>query len=684
MRLKKKHFQFGVFRLYPTEQLLLREETPIPLAPKTFDTLLVLVKNSGHLVTRDELMTAVWPDSFVEETNLTVNISLLRKALGDLADGRPYIETVPRKGYRFNAQVQECDDSDDSSDEIHVGGQLRVVAMPPPPVARLEPSQAETRPLRRIPAVIPPAPTLPSQESSDRLLASIQHEPALASPLPSGFKRILFWVLAIAVIAGAAVFYRMKKTAGTSVTANKPRTLAILPFRNLKQDPSTDFLGFSLADAVISKMGYISAVTVRPSSAIEKYRNEQIDPQKVAAALNVDTLLTGSFLKDGDDLRITTQLIDAKPDKVIWQDTIDLKYEKLLSVQDRVAQQIIKGLELNLSPAEAEHLKPDQEISPSAYEYYLRGVDAYGLNDFPLAIKMLEKSAAMEPNYALTWAHLGRAYTTNASLQFGGLEQYRKAQAAYEKALTLNPSLIEPRIYMANLFTDTGRVEEAVPLLRTALETNPNNAEAHWELGYAYRFGGMLPESVAEGEQARALDPEVKMNSSALNSYFYQGDYDKFIQSLPANDSVYILFYRGFGEYYKKDFSEAAKYFDRAYGLDPSLLQAQVGKALSDSIAHDNNKGLELLRQTEHMISERGVSDAEGIYKVAQAYAALGDKASALRVLRNAIEGGFFPYPYFQTDPLLDPIRREVAIDDLMNQARQRHEQFQSRFFPAH
>jgi len=682
MRLKKKHFQFGVFRLYPTEQLLLREETSIPLAPKTFDTLLVLVKNSGHLVTRDELMTAVWPDSFVEETNLTVNISLLRKALGDLADGRPYIETVPRKGYRFNAEVQECDDSDDSSDEIQVGGQLKIVAMPPPPPASLEPSQAETRPLSRIPAVIPPALVSPSLESSDRLLAAIRQEPAPASARTSGFKRILYWVLAIAVIVTAAAIYRMKKT-GTSVAGSKPRALAILPFRNLKQDPSTDFLGFSLADAVISKMGYISAVTVRPSSAIEKYRNEQIDPQKVAAALNVDTLLTGSFLKDGDDLRITTQLIDAKPDKVIWQDTIDLKYEKLLSVQDRVAQQIIKGLELNLSPAEAEHLKPDQEISPSAYEYYLRGVDAYGLNDFPLAIKMLEKSAAMEPNYALTWAHLGRAYTTNASLQFGGLEQYRNAQAVYEKGLGLNPSLIEPRIYMANLFTDTGRVEEAVPLLRTALETNPNNAEAHWELGYAYRFGGMLPESIAEAEKARALDPEVKMNSSALNSYFYQGDYDKFIQSLPANDSVYILFYRGFGEYYKKDFSEAAKYFDRAYGLDPSLLQAQVGKALSDGIAHDDAKGLELLRQTEHMISERGVSDAEGIYKVAQAYAVLGDKASALRVLRNAIEGGFFSYPYFLSDPLLDPIRHESGFADLMNQARQRHEQFKNRFFPA-
>jgi DNA-binding winged helix-turn-helix (wHTH) protein/TolB-like protein len=677
MRLKKKHFQFGQFRLYPTEQLLLREETAIPLAPKTFDILLILVKNSGHLVTREDLMSAVWPDSFVEETNLTVNISLLRKALGDMADGRPYIETVPRKGYRFNAEVQDRDDSDDSSGEVQIVGQLRPAT--PLPLSYGEPAQADTRPLMRIPAILKPP-------VDDRPLANprISRHMSLEPPLhPRRFKAIFLSLLTIVLVAAGVVFYLLKKS-NDKLPSNKPRALAILPFRNLKQDPSTDFLGFSLADAVISKIGYISALTVRPSSSVEKYRNQQIDPQKVAAALNVDTLLTGSFLKDGDDLRITTQLIDAKPDRVIWQDTIDLKYEKLLSVQDRVAQQIIKGLELRLSPAEAEHLKPDQEINPSAYEYYLRGVDAYGLNDFPLAIKLLEQSAGMEPNYALTWAHLGRSYTTNASLQFGGLEQYRKAQAAYEKALALNPALIEPRIYMANLFTDTGRVEEAVPLLRAALETNPNNAEAHWELGYAYRFGGMLPESVAEGEEARSLDPEVKMNSSALNSYFYMGEYDKFIQSLPANDSVYILFYRGFGEYYKKDFIEAQTYFDRAFGLDPSLLQAQVGKALSEGIAHDDQKGLALLRQTERMIADRGVSDAEGIYKVAQAYAVLGDKASALRVLRQAIQGGFFPQPYFVNDPLLNSIRREPECDVLLDQARQRHEQFKNRFFSGH
>jgi serine/threonine protein kinase/TolB-like protein len=485
--------------------------------------------------------------------------------------------------------------------------------------------------------------------------------------------------LLLATIGILGYFYVREST--TPVVTTPARTLAVLPFRNLKEDSATDFLGFSLADGIITKLGYVNTLTVRPSSSVDKYRNQMIEPKKVAADLNVDTLLTGSFIKDGDDLRITAQLIDVKPDKILWRDEIDLKYDKLLTVQDRVSQQIIKELELNLSPAEAANLKPEKPINAIAYEDYLRGVDLYSLDQFAAAIEMLEKSTTIEPNYAPAWAHLGRAYTTNASLQFGGREDYGKAQAAYEKAIALNPAMVEPRIYMANLFTDTGRVEQAVPLLRSVLRDSPNNAEAHWELGYAYRFGGMLEESVAECEKARQIDPQVKINSSAMNSYLYLGEYEKFLQSLPVNDSVYILFYRGFAEYYLNHREQAAQDFDRAYERDSSSLPALVGKALSYSIVNDNAAGLKLLKQTEGKIEERGVSDAEGMYKVAQAYAALGDNTSALRMLHQSIGGGFFCYPYFMRDPLLQSLRSEPGFQSLMNEASHRHQQFKAMFF---
>jgi serine/threonine protein kinase/tetratricopeptide (TPR) repeat protein len=493
-------------------------------------------------------------------------------------------------------------------------------------------------------------------------------------------RRVVFAALAVLVVL--ALGYGTWKRSVASPPA-RPRSLAVLPFLSIRPDPATEFLGFSLADAVITKLGYVSALTVRPSSAIEKYRNRTIDPRQAGAALNVDSLLTGSYVKEGNDLRITVQLIDVKLLNILWRDTIDIRYSNLLTVDDSVAEKIISGLELGLTPAESAHLRLDKPNGGVSYEAYLRGVDLAAIGDYQNAIIMLEKSADMDPSYALTWAVLGQAYETSASLQFGGRGQYRKALDAYQHALRLNPALIEARVNMANLFTDSGRVEEAVPLLRSALENNRNSADAHWELGYAYRFAGLLEDSVRECERAREIDPSVKMASSAINSYFYLGQYGKFLRSLPNGSAPYIVFYRGFGEYYQRDYALAKEHFDIAFEGDPALLQAEVGKAFADAIANDRHTGLRLLRQTEAGIDEHGVTDAEGIYKVAQAYAALGDTRSALRMFKRTVDGGFFCYPYFQTDPLLDPVRREPGFDELMERARQRHFQFRARFAPS-
>jgi hypothetical protein len=191
-----------------------------------------------------------------------------------------------------------------------------------------------------------------------------------------------------------------------------------------------------------------------------------------------------------------------------------------------------------------------------------------------------------------------------------------------------------------------------------------------------------LPESASECELAHQLDPGVKINTSTLNAYLYLGQYDKFLQSLPkADDAALIVFYRGFGEYYKKNSDQAQTNFDHAFELDRSLLQAEIGQAFSFVIQHENAKAAAILHELETKVNERGVADPEAIYKIAQAYAAIGDKASALRILHHSIETGFFPYPYFATDPLLDPLRSESEFSKLMNAARQRHEEFKSRFF---
>ncbi len=426
-------------------------------------------------------------------------------------------------------------------------------------------------------------------QSADDLLANLQQFRATAhlwNRPGSRLVRIALILLLVAIVT--AIFFLARRT--NHPARSQPRTLAVLPFRNLRPDAATDFLGVSLADEISTKLGYVKAFTVRPSSASNRFREGTGDLHKTANELKTNLLLTGTYLKDGSDLRITARLIGFNPDAVLWQNTLDVKYDRLLTVQDQVATSIIEGLALRLGSDEQKRLRSDAPADPLAYEYYLRGVDLYSASNFSGAIAMLEKSAALDPNYAPTWAYLGRTYTTEGSLEFGGRKHYRLAEKAYEKAIALNPMFPDPRIYMANLFTDTGRVEGAVPLLRVALQSSPNNAEAHWELGYAYRYAGMLEASLAECELSRRLDPEVKINSSAMNTYLYLGQYDKFLNSLPANDSPLLIFYRGFGLYYKGQLQEAAADFDRAYELQPDLLPAQVGAALSFGIRHEPDK----------------------------------------------------------------------------------------------
>jgi DNA-binding winged helix-turn-helix (wHTH) protein/TolB-like protein/Tfp pilus assembly protein PilF len=626
MPLKSGHlYEFGSFVLNTSSHLLTRDGNAVSLTPKTYDLILQFVQNPGRLLLKDELMKGLWPNSYVEESNLTQQISAARKALGDIAGEYRYIVTVPGKGYRFATDVK-C-------------------------------ITAEFEPV--IEAAVAPSPAAEERKT------------------PGASRTRAFWIAGIVAFMACAGYYMLRRA-----TNLHPRSLAILPFHSLKGDAENDFLGFSLADAIITKLGVVRSLTVRPSSAVERYRHQAADFQRAAAELHVDTLLTGNYLRDGNDLRITSQLIDVKTQSILWKGAFDLKYDRILTVQDSVAHEIVKGLQLSLSPGEVEGLRPQKPVDPLAYEYYLRGVDLYSRNEFALAIKMLRQSAQVDPGYSLTWAHLGRALTASASFELGGRDQYREAMAAYEKALSLKPAPIEASIYLANLFTDTGQVERAVPLLREALQTNTNDAEVHWELGYAYRFAGMLTESVKECERARELDPGVKLNSSALNAYLYLGQYDRFLESLPRDtESPLILFYRAFGEYHKRNFAESARRFDSVFELHPSLLQVRIGKALSHGIHHEDQKGIEFLQDTEAKVATRGVGDPEALYKLGQGYAVLGDKQAALRVLRSSIEGGFFSFPYLQTDPLLASLRDEKELHRLLTVARQRHQAFKQKFF---
>ena len=640
----KRIYEFDSFVLNEAEKVLLKDGARVSLTPKALEILIVLVSRAGLVLEKEELMEMVWPDTFVEEANLAVNISMLRKALGEMPGGGQYIGTLPRRGYRFAAGVITSAAPELVSVKLDTGQQpgaspAQFIAWP----------HVEIR-------------KSPSRRDASRWMTRNSRTIVLIS------------IIALAAAVAAYLIFRGRAERRAQ---SQVKRLAVLPFRNERPGEDTDYLGFALADSVINSLDHLKSLVVRPSSYIGKYANQKKGPKEIAQELDVNTLLTGSYLKDGEDLVVYAELVDVSAVETLWKESIKIKSDKLVELQDYVARQVVTGLRLNLTDAEGKRLLRNAPVDPVAYEYFLRSRYLLSTNNNQRAIELLEKSVALGQNNALAWAYLARAYHINA-LQFSGdRSELSKAEADYEQALALDPELSQARLMMAKLFTETGRVEQSIPILIALVKANPNMGEAHWELSYAYRYAGLLDESIEEGD--RALQINTRQESHQFNTYLYTGEYRKFLESLPIREDAYVVFYRGIAQYYLGDVPQAAAAFDRAYELNQGSVISQIGKAFRLAIAGKNLEGLQLLRSAESRISKTGTGDGEITYKFAQAYDALGDKESALRAFDRSVEQGFFCYSYFSADPLLKNIRSEPECARILEKARLRQDAFKRR-----
>jgi TolB-like protein/DNA-binding winged helix-turn-helix (wHTH) protein len=290
---ERKHFYaFGPFRLDPEERLLLRDGRPVPLAPKVTETLLLLIQNAGHLVDKDELMKRVWPDAFVEEGNLNKNIFLLRKVLGQWNGGLEYIETVPKRGYRFVAPVNQDVEEETSS------------------------------------------------TSSPRQAAAVAKETALTVPMgwPRGKKAIgILLVLALAVIAAWQIGSRRHPGRVTSDTA-AIHSLAVLPLENLSGDPAQDYFADSMTDELITDLGQIGELRVISRTSAMQYKGGARKPMpQIARELNVDAVVEGTVLRSDNQIRITAQLIQAPADRHLWAQSYEGNARDVLTLQRQIA-----------------------------------------------------------------------------------------------------------------------------------------------------------------------------------------------------------------------------------------------------------------------------------------------------------------------------------------------------------
>ena len=271
------------------------------------------------------------------------------------------------------------------------------------------------------------------------------------------------------------------------------KKIAVLPFSNMIDDPNTNFLGFALADQIIGSMAYSKSMLVRPSSTIRKYQNSIIDIKKTGTELNVNYILAGNYLKEADTIRLNIELVDIDSNEMIWRERIQLNYKNVFELQDIVSQKVVDGLKVQFSIEERKRMKAEIPQNPAAYEFYLRAIsNPQTIEGNKAAIEMLNNSINLDSTFSLAYLELGIRYNSLSQVGKNAAQYSDIAEKSILKALSLNNELLPALAYLALVYTDIGKHEEAHTLLIRALKINPNDAWLHFSLSYHYRYIGFL------------------------------------------------------------------------------------------------------------------------------------------------------------------------------------------------
>lgn len=450
-------FAFGPYRLDEAERLLYRGGDLVPLTPKVFDTLLLLVERGGHVVGKDELMERLWPESFVEESSLSQNISLLRKALA--GEGEQYIQTVPKRGYRFVAEVYE----------VPAGGHG----------------------------------TGAGEVASDAALGSGErrHRPGA-----------VFALLGCVTLSAAALLHLFQNRPGDARPA-PPRSVAVLPFKTVGADEDERLLGLGMADALIIRIGSQQRTTVLPLSSVFRYTAHEKDALAAGRELGVDAVLEGTVQRSGGAVRVTAQLISLDGGKILWAGKFDDKYENIFALQDSVSGRLAAAIAPRLGgderPGEASRFSPNTE----AYQSYLFGLYFWNTRTkegLARAVEHFKKAIELDPNYARAHAGLADSYYLIWNNDYDTVPSEVAIQgwyAAARKALELDDSLAEAHVVMAPIRQREGDRAGAEREFRRALELNPNLSVARVRYTYFLYQDLKLDAAVEQARRAQELDP---------------------------------------------------------------------------------------------------------------------------------------------------------------------------------
>ncbi|KAA3617748.1 MAG: tetratricopeptide repeat protein [Calditrichaeota bacterium] len=454
------------------------------------------------------------------------------------------------------------------------------------------------------------------------------------------------------------------------------KRIAVLPFNNLNNNPESNYLGFALSDRIISSLAYIEELLVRPSRSVRPYQNIEVETKSIAEKLKVDYILSGNYLKENDMVRLSLELIDVKTNNLIWHEGIELPFENTFKLQDLVSQKVVDNLKIHFSSKSTDD---NSTNNPAAYEYFLRALSyPLSLEGHQLSIEMFKKSIELDSTFAPAYAELGFRLHLIASYDLNERSRLEDAEKAYEKALAINKNLLTGLSQLAVLYTEKNKAVKAVELIKKALAINPNNAGAHFWLGYIYRYTGLLKESVEEMEKAVALDPGNPRFRSLGVTYIYQQQFEKALIGLNLDEeSTYTKAWKGNIYLRKSQFAKAKKYLSDAITQQPGGSLGTWSKAMLYYIDGEIDKGLEMIRKLE----TSDVFDGEQFYNYANLYGLYGKKEDCIRVLKKAVESGFYCYPFLLNDSFLNNVRNDDAFQKILIDAKEKHESFKKKFF---
>ncbi len=651
-------YEFGTYRLDVVKRLLLCQEKPVDLPPKAFDTLLMLVENYGTILEKETLIKRIWPDTFVEEGNLTYYISLVRKALGESPGEHKYIVTIPKRGYSFVAEVSKIFDH-----PYTLNGAPGVL---PEPAIKDDPFKAAT--------VDASGDQISIQEQQPSTQSEIA-PPAITLATKRKFRWSASQIAAVIVsglLIATVLFFVARKFKQSSPQI---KSIAVLPFKLLNANSDCDgCLELGMADALIAKLSKLENISVRPTSAILSYNERHLDPLTAGRELRVDAVMEGTIQRIGDRVRVRVQLINVSDGKHLWSEQFDEEISNVFKVQDSISEQVAQELTLKIGNEAKQRLAKNSTESAEAYKTYIRGVYFWtrrGQGGIEKSIELFEKAIELDPNYAKAYALLADACALLGDWQPDEAkkkEYLERANAAVTKALALDDTLAEAHTAKALILIrrdmDYRGAEKAY---KQALELNPNYSTAHVRYGWFLLHQEQLTLALSEMQKAAELDPIAVINNTAYaNMLFYAGQYDQALEQcnkVLELDPNFVAIRLTLGHIYEqqgmydKALEEMQKYEaankNNIYSLESlGHLYAVIGRA--DEV----EKRLAELEKLSHEYKP-------ALFGIAIVKCGLGHKEDAALWMKKTMECKALPKSDIRFDPRIKPLLEDRNFQEI-------------------